>query len=37
VGGGAAAPVKGAAGDDAFTFGDLSAERATLMKVCPVR
>ena len=23
--------------DDAFTFGDLSAERSTLMKVCPVR
>lgn len=22
---------------DAFTFGDLAAERATLMKVCPVR
>jgi hypothetical protein len=29
--------IKGASGDDAFTFGDLSAERATLMKVCPVR
>ena len=24
-------------GEDAFTFGDLAAERATLMKVCPVR
>jgi hypothetical protein len=24
-------------GDDAFTFGDLTAERPTLMKVCPVR
>jgi hypothetical protein len=24
-------------GNDAFTFGDLAAERATLMKVCPVR
>ena len=23
--------------NDAFTFGDLAAERATLMKVCPVR
>jgi hypothetical protein len=29
--------VDGKAGDDAFTFGDLAAERATLMKVCPVR
>jgi hypothetical protein len=27
----------GKAGDDAFTFGDLAAERPTLMKVCPVR
>jgi hypothetical protein len=27
----------GKSGDDAFTFGDLAAERATLMKVCPVR
>ena len=25
------------AGDDAFTFGDLNAQRDTLMKVCPVR
>jgi len=25
------------AGEDAFTFGDLGAERDTLMKVCPVR
>jgi hypothetical protein len=25
------------AGDDAFTFGDLGAERGTLMKTCPVR
>jgi hypothetical protein len=24
-------------GDDAFTFGDLAAERDTLMKICPVR
>jgi hypothetical protein len=24
-------------GDDAFTFGDLGAQRDTLMKVCPVR
>jgi hypothetical protein len=24
-------------GDDGFTFGDLAAQRATLMKVCPVR
>ena len=24
-------------GNDAFTFGDLAAERSTLMKVCPVR
>jgi hypothetical protein len=24
-------------GNDAFTFGDLTAERATLMKVCPLR
>jgi hypothetical protein len=24
-------------GEDDFTFGDLAAERATLMKVCPVR
>jgi hypothetical protein len=31
------ADVDGARGDDAFTFGDLSAERATLMKVCPVK
>ncbi|MFO1248949.1 MAG: hypothetical protein U1E93_12175 [Alphaproteobacteria bacterium] len=29
--------IRGASGEDAFTFGDLSAERATLMKVCPVR
>lgn len=27
----------GRAGDDSFTFGDLAAQRATLMKVCPVR
>jgi hypothetical protein len=27
----------GMAGDDSFTFGDLAAQRATLMKVCPVR
>jgi hypothetical protein len=26
----------GKAGDDAFTFGDLAAQRDTLMKVCPV-
>jgi hypothetical protein len=25
------------AGDDDFTFGDLAAERPTLMKVCPIR
>ena len=25
------------AGDDAFTFGDLGAERDTLMKTCPVK
>jgi len=24
-------------GEDAFTFGDLAAQRVTLMKVCPVR
>ena len=24
-------------GEDAFTFGDLAAQRATLMKVCPLR
>ena len=29
--------LQGKSGEDAFTFGDLSAERATLMKVCPVR
>src|SRR5260221_10975307 len=29
--------VDGKVGDDAFTFGDLAAERATLVKVCPVR
>ena len=29
--------VQGPAGDDAFTFGDLTAERPTLMKVCPIR
>jgi len=29
--------VDGRAGDDAFTFGDLAAQRDTLMKVCPVR
>lgn len=23
-------------GDDAFTFGDLAKDRATLMKVCPI-
>lgn len=27
----------GRSGDDAFTFGDLAAQRDTLMKVCPVR
>jgi len=27
----------GKTGDDGFTFGDLAAQRATLMKVCPVR
>jgi hypothetical protein len=27
---------QGPAGDDAFTFGDLAAQRATLMKVCPL-
>ena len=27
----------GKAGDDAFTFGDLAAERDTLMKVCPTK
>jgi len=25
------------AADEDFTFGDLSAQRPTLMKVCPVR
>ncbi len=29
--------VDGHGGDDAFTFGDLSAQRDMLMKVCPVR
>jgi hypothetical protein len=29
--------VDGHVGDDAFTFGDLAAQRDTLMKVCPVR
>jgi hypothetical protein len=29
--------VKGVSSDDAFTFGDLSAQRATLMKVCPIK
>jgi hypothetical protein len=29
--------VRGGSGEDAFTFGDLAAERATLMKVCPIR
>jgi hypothetical protein len=29
--------VDGRAGDDAFTFGDLAAQRDMLMKVCPVR
>jgi hypothetical protein len=24
-------------GDDAFTFGDLGAQRDTLMKICPIR
>ena len=28
---------KGGAGGEAYTFGDLSAQRDTLMKVCPVR
>jgi len=28
---------EGKTGDDAFTFGNLAAERTTLMKVCPVR
>jgi hypothetical protein len=27
----------GHTGDDVFTFGDLAAQRDTLMKVCPVR
>ncbi len=27
----------GKSGDDAFTLGDLGAQRATLMKVCPLR
>ncbi|HEY4076008.1 MAG TPA: hypothetical protein VGM26_03650 [Rhizomicrobium sp.] len=27
----------GKAGDDSFTFGDLAAQRTTLMKVCPVK
>ena len=27
----------GQTGDDAFSFGDLAAQRATLMKVCPVK
>jgi hypothetical protein len=27
----------GKTGDDGFTFGDLTAQRDTLMKVCPVR
>lgn len=27
----------GKSGDDGFTFGDLTAQRDTLMKVCPVR
>ena len=29
--------IRGGSGDDTFTFGDLSAERATLMKICPVK
>ena len=29
--------VDGRDGDDAFTFGDLAAQRDTLMKVCPVK
>jgi hypothetical protein len=29
--------IDGKTGDDAFTFGDLSAQRDTLMRVCPVR
>ena len=29
--------VDGQTGDDAFTFGDLAAQRDTLMKVCPVK
>lgn len=29
--------IKGASGDDSFTFGDLATERPTLMKVCPVK
>jgi hypothetical protein len=28
---------QGVTGDDAFSFGDLAARRATLMKVCPVK
>jgi hypothetical protein len=28
---------EGKTGDDAFTFGDLAAQRDTLMKVCPLR
>ena len=27
----------GKTGDDGFTFGDLAAQRATLMRVCPVK
>jgi hypothetical protein len=29
--------VDGRTGDDAFTFGDLAAQRDALMKVCPVK
>lgn len=29
--------VDGRMGDDAFTFGDLAAQRDTLMKVCPAK
>ncbi|MBW8709261.1 MAG: hypothetical protein JF627_08400, partial [Alphaproteobacteria bacterium] len=29
--------IKGASGDDSFTFGNLATERPTLMKVCPVK
>lgn len=29
--------VDGKTGEDAFTFGDLAAQRETLMKVCPLK